>query len=286
MLDTNCCKCLVHNFLDYVHLTASTFWQATLSNCSSHRPPFSTSSSYSTRHLAVITHTSKASPLPLLGSRTAHYRLAKLEGCALSGLDTNWWTRHHKFLIEPGPLGSTLGKIDSFIQENRMLNQEETFLTVKVPPVEVNVPPRVEHIVAPWEGSASEVLSRCLVLPSWFIKELIRFGAVYSCPVHPLPPRSTSPTVQQLNEVNKIRRESIKKFGRNAIHQQPKRLTTDCILPENSYVRVHVHPKRFPAFYQYDWAERIIYNGEGCVVVNKPPGCQVSANRVQIEFVQ
>lgn len=153
--------------------------------------------------------------------------------------------------------------------------QEKTFLTVTVPPTEVDVPPRVEHIISHKEARVSEVVSECLELPEWFVKELIRFGAVYSCPVHPLPPDSMSPTLEQLERLKRIRRESMKTFGRHANHQQPRRLTSDCVITQNSYVRVHVHPKRFPAFYRYNWSERIIWDGQGCVVVNKPPGCQV-----------
>ncbi|GMH42683.1 hypothetical protein BSKO_10602 [Bryopsis sp. KO-2023] len=160
-------------------------------------------------------------------------------------------------------------------EEGGLTDLEKTFLTVKVPPTDVDVPPRVEHIIAPKEGIASDVISESLDLPTWFIKELIRFGAVYACPVHPLPPESMSPTPEQLDRLKHIRRETMKTFGRHHNLQQPRRLTTDSTLTIYSYVRVHVHPKRFPAFYRYNWSERIVWEGSGCVVVNKPPGCQV-----------
>lgn len=44
------------------------------------------------------------------------------------------------------------------------------------------------------------------------------------------------------------------------------------------YFRVHVHPKRFPAAHEIppaEWASRIVHDGEGFVVVNKPAGLQV-----------
>jgi len=41
------------------------------------------------------------------------------------------------------------------------------------------------------------------------------------------------------------------------------------------YMRVHVHPKRFPAAYKHDWRSRILAVTEDYVVVDKPPGIQV-----------
>jgi len=41
-------------------------------------------------------------------------------------------------------------------------------------------------------------------------------------------------------------------------------------------LRVHVHPKRFPAAYSVDWQQRIIAENHEYVVVDKPPGVQVS----------
>lgn len=34
----------------------------------------------------------------------------------------------------------------------------------------------------------------------------------------------------------------------------PQRVTEDLVIPENSYVRVHLMPKRFPAAYSVSWA--------------------------------
>jgi hypothetical protein len=47
------------------------------------------------------------------------------------------------------------------------------------------------------------------------------------------------------------------------------------------YARVHVHPKRFPAVYAagglQGWRARVVAQGEGWVVVDKPAGVQVGA---------
>jgi hypothetical protein len=42
------------------------------------------------------------------------------------------------------------------------------------------------------------------------------------------------------------------------------------------YLRVHVHPKRFPACYQVDWPRRVVHVGDEYLVVNKPAGVQVA----------
>lgn len=34
---------------------------------------------------------------------------------------------------------------------------------------------------------------------------------------------------------------------------QPKRAAEDVLVSKHAYVRVHVHPKRFPAAYIVDW---------------------------------
>ena len=88
---------------------------------------------------------------------------------------------------------------------------------------------------------------------------------------------------------------------------QTKRAAEDVQLTKHAYVRVHVHPKRFPAAYIVDWKvelvvaeplyavlqalpcqpdrsdlsqlmrcqERIVHTHEDYVLVNKPPGVPV-----------
>ena len=38
-----------------------------------------------------------------------------------------------------------------------------------------------------------------------------------------------------------------------AEHSQPKRVTQDIAINKHAFIRVHVHPKRFPAVYTVDW---------------------------------
>ena len=37
------------------------------------------------------------------------------------------------------------------------------------------------------------------------------------------------------------------------VHQQPQRAASDVPVEKYAYVRVHVHPKRFPSAYKVDW---------------------------------
>ena len=54
---------------------------------------------------------------------------------------------------------------------------------------------------------------------------------------------------------------------------RPKRLASrDAPLGEGGYVRVHVHPKRFPAAHDTDWAAAILAEGPDYVVIDKPAG--------------
>lgn len=43
--------------------------------------------------------------------------------------------------------------------------------------------------------------------------------------------------------------------------------------------QVHVHPKRFPAAHSVVWPQRILADGDEFVVVDKPPGVQVTRER-------
>lgn len=53
-------------------------------------------------------------------------------------------------------------------------------------------------------------------------------------------------------------------------------VTDDIAIHQNGYCRVHVHPRRFPLAYAVDWRERIIAEGDAFLVLNKPPGVQVT----------
>lgn len=54
----------------------------------------------------------------------------------------------------------------------------------------------------------------------------------------------------------------------------PRRVAEDTHLP-GGYLRVHLHPKRFPAAHATAWRTRIIRDEPEFVAVNKPSGIQV-----------
>lgn len=160
--------------------------------------------------------------------------------------------------------------------EGKRLNLEETLKAVVRPPVQREKIPRVEHFLSAFTGSAVSVVAETLELPESFVHELVRFGAIYSCPVIPDTAPSTSLLSSEIQkEIQCLKEEARTRVGRNPIFQKPRRVEADAIIFQNSYFRVHVHPKRFPAYYEVEWASRILLDGPHCIAVNKPAGCQV-----------
>ncbi|GLC57983.1 hypothetical protein PLESTB_001301600 [Pleodorina starrii] len=66
-----------------------------------------------------------------------------------------------------------------------------------LPPLEHQVGAHVAHLVANRDGPASEVLAEMLDVPQELMLRLIWFGAVYYCPVAPLPPGTTQQKQQR-----------------------------------------------------------------------------------------
>ncbi|KAH9748130.1 RNA pseudouridine synthase 6 [Citrus sinensis] len=140
-----------------------------------------------------------------------------------------------------------------------------------------NCPPRVEHLVVSEGGPVLEYICRELNLPPLFVADLIHFGAVYYALVCPKPPLTATP--EQMRVFKEVtdpsvlsKRSSIKgKTVREA--QKTFRIThVDQIVEAGTYLRVHVHPKRFPRCYDIDWNSRIIAVTESHVVLDKPAG--------------
>ncbi|KAG9156444.1 hypothetical protein Leryth_024207 [Lithospermum erythrorhizon] len=151
-----------------------------------------------------------------------------------------------------------------------------------------NGPPRVEHLVVKEEGPVLDYICKSLDLPPLFVADLIHFGAVYYALVCPKPPPSaTKEEIEAYEEFTAPsvlkKRGSIKgKTVREA--QKTFRIThPDEILEVGTYLRVHVHPKRFPRCYEIDWNSRIIAVTESYVVLNKPAGTSVGGTTDNIE---
>ncbi|MBA0720415.1 hypothetical protein Golax_008037 [Gossypium laxum] len=151
-----------------------------------------------------------------------------------------------------------------------------------------NGPPRVEHLVVSEGGPVLEYICKSLDLPPLFVADLIHFGAVYYALVCPQPPPSATPEqIRIFKEVTApsvlSKRTSIKgKTVREA--QKTFRIThVEQFVEAGTYLRVHVHPKRFPRCYEIDWKSRIIAVTDSYVVLDKPAGTSVGGTSDNME---
>ncbi|CAN6176524.1 unnamed protein product, partial [Urochloa humidicola] len=149
-------------------------------------------------------------------------------------------------------------------------------------------PPRIEHVVAREYEVAADFISRSLDLPPLYVADLIKFGAVYYALVAPQPPPYAPPEhVRIFREVTDTsvlrRRASIK--GKTVREAQKTFRVTDPnqLLEAGTYLRVHVHPKRFPRCYEIDWKSRVIAVADDYVVLDKPAATSVGGATDNIE---
>lgn len=148
--------------------------------------------------------------------------------------------------------------------------------------------PRVEHLVVSEGGQVLDFICTSLNLPPLYVADLIQFGAVYYALVCPKPPPTATPEqIRLFKEVTspsvlakrpsikgKTVREAQKTFRIRHIHE---------FVEAGTYIRVHVHPKRFPRSYEIDWKSRIIAVEEDYVVLDKPAGTSVGGTTDNIE---
>ncbi|GAV85190.1 PseudoU_synth_2 domain-containing protein [Cephalotus follicularis] len=151
-----------------------------------------------------------------------------------------------------------------------------------------NGPPRIEHLVVSKGGPVLKYICEELKLPPLFVADLIQFGAVHYALVCPRPPPTATPEqIKVFKEVTDPlllrKRASIKgKTVREA--QKTFRITNvDEFVEAGTYLRVHVHPKRFPKCYEIDWKSRILAVSESFVVLDKPAGTSVGGTSDNIE---
>jgi 23S rRNA pseudouridine1911/1915/1917 synthase len=67
-----------------------------------------------------------------------------------------------------------------------------------------------------------------------------------------------------------------------SVYLEGERLHDNVHIEEGAYVRVHTKPRRFPPN-DYDWKERILFEDENFIVVDKPPGLPVHASVDNVE---
>ncbi|WCJ20252.1 hypothetical protein M5689_002499 [Euphorbia peplus] len=148
--------------------------------------------------------------------------------------------------------------------------------------------PRVEHLIVMEEGGVVDYISKLLELPPLFVADLIHFGAVHYALVSPKPPPTATPEQIRLFEeatsplVLKKRASLKGKTIQEA--QKTYRVThADQFLEPGMYLRVYVHPRRFPRCYEIDWKSRIIAVTDSYVVLDKPAGTSVGGTTNNIE---
>ncbi|KAL3820684.1 hypothetical protein ACJIZ3_006589 [Penstemon smallii] len=151
-----------------------------------------------------------------------------------------------------------------------------------------NGPPRVEHLVVSEGGPVLDYITRALNLPPLYVADLIHFGAVFYALVCPDPPTNATPEqIQLYKEVTDPsvlrKRPSIKGKTRREAQKTFRITSTDEFVEAGTYLRVHVHPKRFPRCYEIDWRSRIIAVNEHYVVLDKPAGTSVGGTTDNIE---
>ncbi|KAL4380466.1 hypothetical protein AHAS_Ahas04G0036300 [Arachis hypogaea] len=186
--------------------------------------------------------------------------------------------------------GNTTVASSSSSNRHSYRSQESTFPKYDrlLPCPSQKTTPRIEHLVVSKGGLVLEYICEALDLPPLFVADLIRFGAVYYALVCPQPPPTA--TEEEIRIFRRVtdplvlrKRDSVKgKTLREA--QKTFRVTNgDQFVEEGTYLRVHVHPKRFPRCYEIDWRSRIIAVEESYVVLDKPAGISVGGTTDNIE---
>nr|KYP72855.1 hypothetical protein KK1_005458 [Cajanus cajan] len=149
-------------------------------------------------------------------------------------------------------------------------------------------PPRIEHLVVTEGGPVLEHICKALDLPPLYVSDLIQFGAVYYALVCPQPPpNATEEQIRIFKEVTEPsvlrKRASIKGKTVREAQKTFRVIHVDQFVEPGTYLRVHVHPKRFPRCYEIDWKSRIIAVAESYVVLDKPAGTSVGGTTDNIE---
>ncbi|KAM0937094.1 hypothetical protein DsansV1_C26g0195541 [Dioscorea sansibarensis] len=194
-----------------------------------------------------------------------------------------WWVAKKKPLVP-----ASVVKADAVLSDQSRVYPRYPEYNRLLPCPQQNQPPRVEHLVVSEGGIVVDYISKALDLPSSFVADLIHFGAVHYALVCPKPPPSATPEqVRLFKEVTEPsvlqKRSSLKgKTVREA--QKTYRIThVNEFVEAGTYLRVHVHPKRFPRCYEVDWKSRIIAVTDSYVVLDKPAATSVGGTTDNIE---
>ncbi len=152
-----------------------------------------------------------------------------------------------------------------------------------VPPLTVpQLPPRVEHLLLDEDEAESDeqvarladIVARRLAIPTSFAEALMAFGAVHYCPIPPSWERDPG--------VAAFRAKVVSKRGISNPSQIQIRRATDplsLVSEWGGYVRVHLHPKRFPEASRLSgdaWRRRVVEETANFVCIDKPWGVSVA----------
>ncbi|KAG6543561.1 hypothetical protein Mapa_015055 [Marchantia paleacea] len=140
--------------------------------------------------------------------------------------------------------------------------------------------PRVEQMVVMESGNVVDLVSRALYLPAMYVEDLVEFGAVHYALLCPSPPPTA--TTEQLEVYKQFSflqdhnaRPSCKGKTAREAQKTYRVISKNLYLEAGSYIRVHVHPKRFPRCYDTNWRQRVLYETESFLVLDKPAGVSV-----------
>lgn len=150
------------------------------------------------------------------------------------------------------PLPAAPGAPDPAYQYPLPLTTLEAALCV--PPGPQQLGALVTHAMAHRDGPVGEVLAELLGVTQELVSRLVWFGAVYYCPVAPLPHPSRAGALgeEALGRIRDTRQAGLRRWGNDSRHQTPRRLASDEEpVTAGGYIRAHCHPKRFPAAYAH-----------------------------------
>src|ERR1700741_714512 len=71
------------------------------------------------------------------------------------------------------------------------------------------------------------------------------------------------------NEINLLSQELLELARFGAVYLNDSRISEDCEIKDQDYLRIHTLPRRFPCF---DLSKRIVFENDDLLVVNKPAG--------------
>ncbi|XP_024522388.1 RNA pseudouridine synthase 6, chloroplastic isoform X2 [Selaginella moellendorffii] len=147
-----------------------------------------------------------------------------------------------------------------------------------------DLPVRIEHLFVEKNGNVVDYLCQALSLPSLYVNDLIEFGAVYHALRCSEPPE-TAPKEHMEFYKRALAMDLPRVKGMSVQESQKARriVSKHEEVEAGSYMRVHVHPRRFPRCYEVDWKSRILAENDLFVVLDKPAGVSVGGSVDNLE---